>query len=82
MDKESAYLRQKIDCNCNDCKFMLRDSEKLKQHLETYKGTGLSDNLQFGDCIKFNAPVNFIPNVCQVETQNCFLHRKDNLFPA
>lgn len=76
LDKESIYLRQLIDCNCNDCKFMIRDTQKLKQHLDGYKGLGISDNLQFGTCTKFNKPVNFIPNVCQIETQNCFTHRK------
>ncbi len=25
MDKESIYLLQNLDCNCNDCKFMHRD---------------------------------------------------------
>jgi hypothetical protein len=28
MDKESLILLQKIDCNCNDCKFMLRNNYK------------------------------------------------------
>jgi hypothetical protein len=76
MDKESVYQRQLIDCNCNDCKFMIRDSEKLKKHKASYEGTGLMDDLQFGDCSKFNKPVSFIPNVCQLETQDCFQHRK------
>ncbi len=31
MDKESIYELQKIDCNCNDCVFMVRDLEKLKE---------------------------------------------------
>lgn len=30
MDKESIYQLQKIDCNCNDCGFMVRDAEKFK----------------------------------------------------
>lgn len=32
--------------------------------------------LNYGDCLKFNKPVSFIPNICQIETQNCFKHRK------
>ena len=28
MDKESKYELQKIDCNCNDCKHMVRDVDK------------------------------------------------------
>lgn len=68
---------QRIDCNCNDCKFMVRDLAKLQAHIDTYKGTGLMDRLNFGDCTKFNKPVNFIPVTCQVHTQECFKHRKD-----
>jgi hypothetical protein len=34
MDKESIFELQKIDCNCNDCKFMVRDFEKFKQSIE------------------------------------------------
>lgn len=33
--------------------------------------------LSYGDCLKFVKPVSFIPNVCQLETQECFVHRKD-----
>jgi len=76
MDKESIYERQLIDCNCNDCIFMSRDKAKLNKHIDSYKGTGLMDNLQFGNCSKFNKPVSFSPNTCQIETQNCFKHRK------
>ncbi len=34
MDKESIYELQKIDCNCNDCIFMIRDIEKYKEWQE------------------------------------------------
>lgn len=77
MDKESAYLLQKIDCNCNDCKFMMRDMEKLELHKQSYEGTGIMDRLAFGNCVKFDKPVSFIPMTCQLETQKCFEHRKD-----
>lgn len=30
-DKESIIERQKIDCNCNDCTFMVRDIERRKE---------------------------------------------------
>ncbi|MES2395850.1 MAG: hypothetical protein V4549_07600 [Bacteroidota bacterium] len=77
MTKESAIALQNIDCNCNDCIFMERDIEKLKAHKLTYEGTGLMDQLAFGGCTKFNKPVSFIPNTCQLETQNCFKHRRE-----
>lgn len=37
MDKESRYLLQKIDCNCNDCFFMTRDFDKFKESLSSHK---------------------------------------------
>jgi len=37
-EKENQYLLQKIDCNCNDCRYMERDIEQYKEwskwHLE------------------------------------------------
>lgn len=80
MDKESRHLLQLIDCNCNDCGFMKRDFVKLEQHKESYNGTGLMDRMAFGDCAKFNKPVSFTPETCQLETQNCFDHRKSGNF--
>ena len=81
MDKQSTQLLQLIDCNCNDCNHMVRDFEKLESHKKSYEGTGLMDNLAYGNCSKLNKPVIFIPNVCQIETQNCFEHRKVKLNP-
>tara|TARA_R110000751_G_scaffold79912_1_gene161111 strand:- start:88 stop:330 length:243 start_codon:yes stop_codon:yes gene_type:complete len=80
MDKESRYELQLIDCNCNDCIFMKRDLKKLEKHKESYKGTGLMDRLTYGDCEKFNKPVTFIPETCQIETQDCFKHRREGNF--
>lgn len=77
MEKESIYQRQLIDCNCNDCIFMIRDFDKTNYHKNSYKGTGLSDNCQYGSCTKLNKEVYFSPNTCQIETQKCFKHRKD-----
>ena len=76
LDKESKYLLQLIDCNCNDCKFMVRDFDKLNQHKEHYEGSGLMDRMAYGNCTKLNKPVSFIPETCQIETQKCFEHRK------
>lgn len=33
-------------------------------------------NEGFGHCSKLNKPVTFIPETCQVHTQECFQHRK------
>lgn len=82
MDKESHYLLQLIDCNCNDCLFMSRNLEKTKAHVDSYDGTGLMDRMAYGHCNKFDKQVTFIPVTCQVETQDCFEHRLSKLTEA
>ena len=134
MAKESIYELQKIDCNCNDCKYLFRlldkqndilaeskvsdeeifyivkdrkakyiqstiesitkykdfinDSEqkiqkqknKLKLLLaKKYVYQGNKSPSQYGLCLKFDKQITFIPNSCQIETQNCFVHRKDEV---
>ena len=32
--------------------------------------------INYGSCLKFQKPVSFIPGICQLETQDCFEHRK------
>jgi len=78
MDRESTIELQKIDCNCNDCIYMLRDFDKRKSfdHLHPNR-INASDRLNYGNCQKLNKPVSFIPGVCQVTTQECFKHRRD-----
>lgn len=115
MDKESIYLLQKIDCNCNDCKHMIRDFDEFKkwEAIEKDRQQKLFDKekakamriaeeckdpvgrktlfaiarkmsftfdkqhlLHYGTCEKFDKPVSFIPNVCQLGTQECFEHRR------
>ncbi len=36
MDKNSIIELQKLDCNCNDCKFMKRDQVKFNESLTTH----------------------------------------------
>jgi hypothetical protein len=31
LDKESIYELQKIDCNCNDCGYLIRDKAKFEE---------------------------------------------------
>lgn len=33
--------------------------------------------IQYGNCTKFDKEVSFIPNTCQLETQQCFEHRRN-----
>jgi predicted house-cleaning noncanonical NTP pyrophosphatase (MazG superfamily) len=32
--------------------------------------------INYGHCKKFNKEISFIPNICQLDTQECFKHRK------
>ena len=134
MDTQSTYLLQLIDCNCNDCKYMVRDFDRLeqaksqhcewqlnlfnstksnlikkaddwlrrneieknkeKQILNVDKAKQIMKQVEkmkfvfeydspiaYGNCSKLNKPVTFIPNVCQIETQECFEHRKSKIEP-
>ncbi len=123
VDKESIFELQKIDCNCNDCIFMCRDSDKFKASLELHykwqfdyfttkknklieKAKWYKDKfydlemwdkllteaermkfifdkseakINFGYCNKKEISVSFLPNICQLDTQDCFTHRKTNV---
>ncbi len=78
MDKESILELQKLDCNCNDCVFMIRDFDKMKSYDHLHVGQEkASHRINYGQCSKFSNPVSFIPNVLQLETQKCFKHRRE-----
>jgi hypothetical protein len=70
MSKEAMYELQKIDCNCNDCGYLIRDLSRPPDR-------GKPCPINYGHCSRFNKPITFIPVTCQIETQNCFIHRKD-----
>lgn len=74
MDKESIYELQKIDCNCNDCKYFERDIEKTKR-LNTNDKI-VACKIHYGKCIKLNKDVGEIANICLLHTQECFEHRR------
>lgn len=106
---------QNIDCNCNNCIFMVRDFDKFNywesynrqlqlKDFERKKQKAIDDannhpdikakegalrkankmtfqfdkegQISYGNCSKFNKPVSFIPEVCQIETQECFENRR------
>lgn len=35
-----------------------------------------SDLINYGNCKKYHKSVSFIPNICQIETQDCFENRR------
>ena len=70
---------QELDCNCNNCIFMVRDLEKKTfwDSTELHKNQkNASHRIHYGRCIKQNKDVSSIPNTCQLETQQCFKNRK------
>ena len=79
MDKESIIELQKIDCNCNDCIYMVRDFETKKAWDNTelhMNQKNASFRIHYGNCNLLNKPVSFIPNTISIDNQQCFKHRK------
>jgi hypothetical protein len=52
---------------------LLTEAEKMRFQFNRNEGS-----INYGHCDKLNKPVTFIPNTCQLETQECFKHRRDN----
>jgi len=137
MKEENQIALQNLDCNCNNCKYMVRDfhrqnywikchdtwaymhflairdkitreiRKKIKQNIRlrnlgygglieknlvsikhmaeqkaimNRKGYQLNKkevSIQYGECDKFNKDISFIPNVLQLDTQECFKNRKN-----
>lgn len=81
MDRESRIELQRIDCNCNDCGYMVRNIEKYKSFDLLYTENGIvtkpGHRPMYGVCIKHNRSISFIANTCQPGNQSCFKHRRD-----
>ena len=52
-------------------KAMLYKANKMRFQFEKDK------LINYGHCLKFDKPVSFLPGICQIHTQHCFIHRKD-----
>ena len=76
ISKLSRILLQKIDCNCNDCKHMVRNMDKFNSFNHLHVGKKNSLRVNYGRCLKFSKDVSFLPNTCQIDTQDCFDHRR------
>lgn len=75
LDKESTYLLQCIDCNCNNCGHFVRDIEKT-QALNKNEQI-IACKTHYGFCSKLNKDVGEIANITLLHTQECFEHRND-----
>jgi hypothetical protein len=57
---------------------MQRNQDKMNSFNHLHLGQEkASHRCNYGYCTKFNKEVVFIPNVCQLETQTCFKHRRE-----
>jgi hypothetical protein len=59
---------------------MQRDFEKKKFWDEkeiNLDQKNASHRIHYGYCNKFGKDVSFLPNTCQIDTQECFKHRRD-----
>lgn len=48
----------------------------LKERSRVSVDKGYKPGLVFGSCSRFNKPIEVVPNVCQPDTQECFVHRR------
>jgi len=60
-----------LDCNCVECVYYSDDSEKNKNHL-IFNPENI---LQSGYCSLFKSSVTVIPNILQLDTQDCYLDK-------
>jgi hypothetical protein len=51
---------------------LLRVAEKMRFQFDK------STLVHYGNCTKKSKPIAFLPNICQIETQDCFKHRRIN----
>ncbi len=75
LEKYKTYLLQCVDCNCNNCHFFVRDTEKTKRLNNNDKI--VANKIHYGFCEKIQKDVGEIANICLLHTQKCFLHRDE-----
>lgn len=80
MDNESIFLLQCLDCNCNDCGYMVRDFEAYKESealaIKINPNVPKNNIANYGFCEKLKKSVKFYIGILSIENQKCFLHRK------
>jgi hypothetical protein len=72
--KEKDRQHQLAEFERNKAKAIKSGNPKANKMQFQHDTSGL---ISYGKCIKFNKGVSFIPNVCQIETQQCFEHRNN-----
>lgn len=74
MEKTSAYLLQKVDKNCNDCKHLER---MFGAEAAAATDAGGKVRAFYGHCTKKQERTMFMPATCMPDNEHCFTHRKD-----
>lgn len=69
MIEKSEFWRDKGENE--KAKLLLKEARKLIFQFDESECA-----IHYGGCDKFNKDVSFIPNICQLETQECFEHRR------
>lgn len=70
--KKAEALRIANECQDERGKQSLLSSANKMVFMFDRKGL-----IHYGNCDRFKKPVSFIPNVCQLKTQQCFKHRRE-----
>lgn len=52
---------------------LLNVAEKMKFQFDIKEVS-----INYGNCTKLNKEVSFLPNTCQLDTQDCFKHRRED----
>lgn len=68
-DSEDADNKEKFKAKANNLRKIV---SKMKYQFNN------DSKLAFGDCDKLDKPVTFLPDILQLDTQECFKHRRDS----
>ena len=69
IDKAEFWIRR---CENDKAKLILKEARAIEFVFDEGECS-----LHYGKCFKFNKDVSFIANTCQIETQQCFIHRSE-----
>ena len=73
--KRKRELAFKIANECLDAKgkeTLLKAANKMVFQFDS------RSLISYGNCLKFTKPVSFMVGICQIDTQKCFKHRREN----
>lgn len=65
---------QNLDCNCNNCKYFIRDIDLTKNNNKYIRDK--SSTIHYGFCDFKNQNIAEISNILLIHTQKCFINRK------